>query len=133
MSKAVCAGSPIFSLRARASAAAARWMPASRLLTSLALAASPTVALTTKRLAARSASSGCHGASVASGAASIMLMVPARARAGPPEIGPSIVESPYGDSCCAVRRASSGAIVEASSTVRAPEPARATPSEANRT
>ena len=107
---------------ARASAAPARLMAASRLLTSLVRAPSPTRSPMRTRRCASVRSSASWRANTASAQATIRLIVPSSARAGPPLIGASITARPAACSRAAQRSTSSGAIVGHSTTVA---PARA--------
>ena len=96
-----------------ASAAPARLIAASRLLTSFVRAPSPMPVPTRKTPAASVRSRGCQRSKTASAHATIRLIVPARARAGPPDIGASIVTMPRSAKRAAQSSTSAAAIVGA--------------------
>ena len=102
---------PMRSARAKASAAAARLMPASRLLISLARAASPSRSPTWNIREARASSSGRSCSRISLLQATIMLMLPVRAREGPPEIGASMSCVPRSAMATPNRSTSAGPIV----------------------
>ena len=87
---------------ASASAAPARLMPASRLLTSLVRAPSPGAA-DAEHLGAQRLDQRALALEDASSQATIRLMVPSRARAGPPDIGASMAAMPRSARRCANR------------------------------
>ncbi len=129
----VAAGSsPRCCASASASAAPARLMAASRLLTSLVRAPSPGVVPMRNSRVDRSRSSGCQCSKTASAQATIRLIVPSRARGGPPDIGASMQSMPWTAQPAAQSSTVCGASVGHSSTAeprarpRAPRRARRT-------
>ena len=104
------------SAKAIASAAPARLIAASRLLTSFARAPSPGLLPMRNTGSASDSSRPRWRSNTASAQATIRLIVPARARVGPPDIGASMASMPAAARRAAIASVLAGAIVGQSST-----------------